>query len=173
MSPCQAWDFWWCKMMICWYRPPPCKVLLAWSELNVLCYTKCLKRCEHRARFFCAYLHGMYDFTRLTRAIVCREIDLWLKFVILWHLLISDLATRVVAIVNVFKVKMNDYLFLSLHVSLSFIQKSKVPGTGYSTQYFSTGVHCTSTCYLCSTHVICTVCVCVYTQVQVYITSST
>jgi hypothetical protein len=25
---------------------------------------------------FCAYLHGMYDFTRLTRTIVCREIDL-------------------------------------------------------------------------------------------------
>ena len=158
MSPCQAWDFWWCKMMICWYRPPPCKVLLAWSELNVLCYTKCLKRCEHRARFFCAYLHGMYDFTRLTRAIVCREINLWLKFVILWHLLISDLATRVVAIVNVFKVKMNDYLFLS------FIQKSKVPGTGY--------LHCTSTCYLPSyvvhIHVICTVCVCVHTGTGVH-----
>ena len=159
MSPCQAWDFWWCKMMICWYRPPPCKVLLAWSELNVLCYTKCLKRCEHRARFFCAYLHGMYDFTRLTRAIVCREIDLWLKFVILWHLLISDLATRVVAIVNVFKVKMNDYLFLS------FIQKSKVPGTGYTVlQVGST----TCTCYLCSTHVICTVCVCVHTGTGVH-----
>jgi hypothetical protein len=25
---------------------------------------------------FCAYLHGMYDFTRLIQAIVCRKIDL-------------------------------------------------------------------------------------------------
>ena len=28
------------------------------------------------SRIFCAYLHGMYDFTCLIRAIVCREIDL-------------------------------------------------------------------------------------------------
>ena len=30
--------------------------------------------------FFCAYFHGMYDFTRLIRAIVCREIDLCQNF---------------------------------------------------------------------------------------------
>ena len=31
-------------------------------------------------RIFCAYLHGIYDFTRLMRAIVCREIDLCQNF---------------------------------------------------------------------------------------------
>ena len=35
-------------------------------ELNVTCFTKYLKICERCACFFCAYLHGMYDFTRLT-----------------------------------------------------------------------------------------------------------
>ena len=62
------------------YRPPPCKLLRALSELNVSCFTKYLKRSETWPRFFCAYLHGMYDFTRLTRAIVCGEIDLCWNF---------------------------------------------------------------------------------------------
>ena len=66
--------------MIFWYRPPPCKLLLALSELNVSCSTKNLKISERISRFFCAYLHGMHDFTRLTRAIVCREIDLCWNF---------------------------------------------------------------------------------------------
>ena len=66
--------------MIFWYRPPPCKLLLALSELNVSCFTKYLKISEGCPRFFCAYLHGMYDFTRLTRAIVCGEIDLCWNF---------------------------------------------------------------------------------------------
>ena len=69
--------------MIFWYtyRPPPCKllVLLALSELNVSCFTKYLKISDRICHFFCAYLHGMYDFTRLMRAIVCREIYLC------WH----------------------------------------------------------------------------------------
>jgi len=42
-------------------------------------YTKYVKKCEE-PRFFCAYFHDMYDFTRLMRAIVCREIDLCQNF---------------------------------------------------------------------------------------------
>ena len=66
--------------MIFWYRPLPRKLLLALTELTVSCFTKYLKRCERCAHFFCAYLHGMYDYTRLTRAIVCGEIDLCWNF---------------------------------------------------------------------------------------------
>ena len=62
--------------MIFWYRTLPRKLLRALSELNVSCFTKYLKMSDRICRFFCAYLHGMYDFTRLTRAIVCGEIDL-------------------------------------------------------------------------------------------------
>ena len=61
------------------YRPLPRKLLLALSKLNVSCFTKYRRISDRFCRFFCAYFHRMYDFTRLTRAIVCGEIDLC------WH----------------------------------------------------------------------------------------
>ena len=39
--------------MIFWYRPPPCKLLRALSELNVSCFTKYLKISDRICRFFC------------------------------------------------------------------------------------------------------------------------
>ena len=68
------------KWWLFWCRPLPRKLLLALSELNVSCFTKDLKISKRISRFFCAYLHGIYDFTRLTRAIVCGEIDLCWNF---------------------------------------------------------------------------------------------
>ena len=49
------------------------------SKIHATGYTKYVKKCEE-PRFFCAYFHDMYDFTRLMRAIVCREIDLCQNF---------------------------------------------------------------------------------------------
>ena len=62
--------------MIFWNRPPPPQTITRVKRVKCFVHHKvAFKRCDAR-RIFCAYLHGMYDFTRFIRAIVCGEIDL-------------------------------------------------------------------------------------------------
>ena len=69
--------------MIFWYKPPPCfgtnhlpANFYRITRGNPDCLEIRYKRCETWSRIFCAYLRGMYDFTRVIRSIVCMEVDL-------------------------------------------------------------------------------------------------